>query len=83
VLLCCLCICLQRLHAVKGLSEAKADKMVEAAKKLTNVGSWITGMEAMQKVCAGAGHKVACAQYWTSAELCYSSMPDGLLCRSP
>lgn len=43
---------LQRLHAVKGLSEAKADKMVEAAKKLTNVGSWITGMEAMQKVCA-------------------------------
>lgn len=43
-------ICLQRLHAVKGLSEAKADKMVEAAKKLTNVGSWITGMEAMQKV---------------------------------
>lgn len=43
-------VCLQRLHAVKGLSEAKADKMVEAAKKLTNVGSWITGMEAMQKV---------------------------------
>jgi hypothetical protein len=41
---------LQRLHAVKGLSEAKVDKMVEAAKKLTNVGSWITGMEAMQKV---------------------------------
>lgn len=35
---------------MKGLSEAKADKMVEAAKKLTNVGSWITGMEAMQKV---------------------------------
>ena len=46
---------MQRLHAVKGLSEAKADKMVEAAKKLTNVGSWITGVEAMQKVrtCAG------------------------------
>lgn len=43
-------VCLQRLHAVKGLSEAKVDKMVEAAKKLTNVGSWITGMEAMQKV---------------------------------
>lgn len=41
---------MQRLHAVKGLSEAKADKLVEAAKKLTNVGSWITGMEAMQKV---------------------------------
>lgn len=60
MLLCCLymCICLQRLHAVKGLSEAKADKMVEAAKKLTNVGSWITGMEAMQKVCAGVIHVV-------------------------
>ena len=48
-------VCLQRLHAVKGLSEAKADKMVEAAKKLTNVGSWITGMEAMQKVSACTG----------------------------
>lgn len=54
-LCCCGGVCLQRLHAVKGLSEAKADKMVEAAKKLTNVGSWITGVEAMQKVrtCAG------------------------------
>jgi hypothetical protein len=41
---------LQRLHAVKGLSEAKADKMVEAAKKLTTAGSWISGAEAMQKV---------------------------------
>ncbi|KAF6251899.1 Rad51-like protein [Scenedesmus sp. NREL 46B-D3] len=39
----------QRLHAVKGLSEAKADKMVEAAKKLTTAGSWISGAEAMQK----------------------------------
>eukprot|EP00879_Flechtneria_rotunda_P003475 GHRR01003704.1.p1 GENE.GHRR01003704.1~~GHRR01003704.1.p1 ORF type:complete len:271 (+),score=125.52 GHRR01003704.1:1269-2081(+) len=39
----------KRLHAVKGLSEAKADKMVEAAKKLSNAGSWITGNEAMQK----------------------------------
>jgi hypothetical protein len=35
---------------VKGLSEAKADKMVEAAKKLTTAGSWMTGNEAMQKV---------------------------------
>jgi hypothetical protein len=41
---------LQRLHAVKGLSEAKADKMLEAAKKLTTAGSWISGAEAMQKV---------------------------------
>lgn len=41
---------MQRLHAVKGLSEAKADKMVEAAKKLTTAGSWMTGNEAMQKV---------------------------------
>jgi hypothetical protein len=45
---------LQRLHAVKGLSEAKADKMVEAAKKLTTAGSWISGAEAMQKVSATA-----------------------------
>lgn len=45
----------QKLHAVKGLSEAKVDKMVEAAKKLTNIGSWITGNEAMQKVGASAG----------------------------
>jgi hypothetical protein len=55
---------LQRLHAVKGLSEAKVDKMVEAAKKLTNVGSWITGVEAMQKVqwatCRPAG-QILCA----------------------
>lgn len=57
LLLCCCCfaaatllLLLQRLHAVKGLSEAKADKMVEAAKKLTTAGSWITGAEAMQKV---------------------------------
>ncbi|WIA40926.1 hypothetical protein OEZ86_004581 [Tetradesmus obliquus] len=39
----------KRLHAVKGLSEAKADKMLEAAKKLTTAGSWISGAEAMQK----------------------------------
>lgn len=51
---CCwhCCCTLQKLHAVKGLSEAKADKMLEAARKLTTAGSWMTGAEAMQKVCS-------------------------------
>jgi hypothetical protein len=46
----CLLAAPQRLLAVKGLSEAKADKMLEAARKLTTMGSWITGAEAMHKV---------------------------------
>ena len=40
----------QKLHAVKGLSEAKAEKMVEAARKVTNVGDWQTGTDCMARV---------------------------------
>lgn len=41
----------QKLQAVKGLSEAKAEKMVEAARKVTDTGNWMTGSDAMLKVC--------------------------------
>jgi hypothetical protein len=41
----------QRLHAVKGLSEAKAEKMLEAARKVTSCGEWSTGTDVMIKVC--------------------------------
>jgi hypothetical protein len=43
-------VLLQKLHAVKGLSEAKVDKMLEAAKKLSDVCNWMTGAECMLKV---------------------------------
>ena len=36
------------LYAVKGLSEAKVDKMVDAASKMVNCG-FITGMEALER----------------------------------
>lgn len=45
---------LQKLHAVKGLSEAKAEKMVEAARKVTNVGDWQTGTDCMLRVSVGS-----------------------------
>jgi hypothetical protein len=49
----------QKLHAVKGLSEAKAEKMIEAARKVTNVGDWQTGTDCMLRVRAplGAGRE--------------------------
>ena len=40
----------QRLQAVKGLSEAKAEKLVEAARKLCDAGSWMTGSDCLVKV---------------------------------
>lgn len=45
---------LQKLYAVKGLSEAKAEKMVEAARKVTSVGNWQTGTDCMMRVRCGA-----------------------------
>eukprot|EP00877_Chromochloris_zofingiensis_P009832 jgi/Chrzof1/5101/Cz15g11140.t1 len=39
----------KKLQAVKGLSEAKAEKMVEAARKVTDTGNWMTGSDAMLK----------------------------------
>ncbi|GBF98329.1 meiotic recombination [Raphidocelis subcapitata] len=38
---------LAKLYAVKGLSEAKAEKMIEAARKITSVGSWQSGTDCM------------------------------------
>lgn len=40
----------QKLYAVKGLSEAKAEKMMEAARKVTSVGGWQTGTDCMLRV---------------------------------
>ena len=40
----------QRLQAVKGLSEAKAEKLVEAARKLCDAGAWMTGSDCLVKV---------------------------------
>ena len=44
----------QKLHAVKGLSEAKAEKLLEAARKVTSVGDWQTGTDCMLRVRPGA-----------------------------
>jgi mevalonate kinase len=46
----CLSVSMQHLLAVKGMSDAKADKMIEAARKLTQVGAWMTGADALLKV---------------------------------
>jgi meiotic recombination protein DMC1 len=39
----------QKLYAVKGLSESKADKMVEAARKLTKTGGWQSASDTLQE----------------------------------
>jgi hypothetical protein len=63
----------QRLYAVKGLSEAKAEKMVEAARKITNCGEWQTGTDCLLRVrqrglatAAGGvkGNNRACMACW-------------------
>lgn len=41
----------QRLTGIKGLSEAKVDKMLAAARSVVPNASWITGTEALQQVC--------------------------------
>jgi meiotic recombination protein DMC1 len=39
----------QKLYAVKGLSENKADKMIEAARKLTKTGAWQSASDSLQE----------------------------------
>lgn len=41
---------LQKLTNIKGLSEAKVEKLLEASKKVLPSAGWVTGTTALQKV---------------------------------
>ena len=44
------CSCAQKLANIKGLSDAKVEKLLEASKKVLPAAGWLTGTTALQRV---------------------------------